>query len=133
VSDLLSSSSNVTSPGPSVIDRVEIDADIPDIHDYHDVAFLHYDPAFDVQTPHDSPCTSDSDSPRGTPILPHTNQIKPSGNVSPITTITPKRKAIRKGAKKAEQADEEWEQEIKDKILQDIDLHHRILRFEVCF
>ncbi|THV08398.1 hypothetical protein K435DRAFT_832890 [Dendrothele bispora CBS 962.96] len=145
IADPLSSSSSVTSPelsgtGQAGIDRSETESlRFTSNNDFYDDAYLHYDPTFDVQTPHDSPHPSDSDPlPDDDMFHPVTllhSTTKSLEQVLPITNTIPKCKTPRKGKKKLQpesnaKSNEDWEQEIKDKILQDTDLHHRILRFE---
>lgn len=117
-------------------------------HDAHDGfmwndggIYLHYDPACDNETiagPNDLQHAPDTSSPLNTLKAPKPRKktlIHDSEHVL-LEKNTPKKTPKRKGKEKAtetveDEDDEAWEQALKEKILQDTILHHRILRYEV--
>lgn len=86
---------------------------------------MHYDPALDNTT-------TASNIPTTTSKRRTKTGYKSDTSDAPAPKVRRKRKGKEKAVQiQADELDENWERAIKTKILQDIDLHHRILRYEV--
>lgn len=122
----LTSSSRPT-PNPKSQEEEEYTWD-DEMGKYTDEAYLHYEPEQDVDLP---PTPSPSKSPRSKKAKAKSRSRSP--NTSP-TALRRKKKVATPGVRdklKLPDFDEEWDKDLRDRIIEDTTLYLRILRFEV--
>jgi len=101
-----------------------------ELEQYADEAYLHYEPENDIDslppTTHIQPPSPINPSPKRRPKKPKSRSRSPAGT----STTAPRRKKKTATAKKQPEFDEEWDKDLRNRIVQDTALHLRILRLE---
>ncbi|KAE9410198.1 hypothetical protein BT96DRAFT_471624 [Gymnopus androsaceus JB14] len=101
-----------------------------ELEQYADEAYLHYEPENDIDslppTTHIQPPSPINPSPKRRPKKPKSRSRSPAGT----STTAPRRKKKTATAKKQPEFDEEWDKDLRNRIVQDTVLHLRILRLE---
>ncbi|KAL0577073.1 hypothetical protein V5O48_004916 [Marasmius crinis-equi] len=123
-------STNAVRPSPSFRPETPIsEFDYPQEEEFDD-AYIRYSPIPQIVTSSNpAPLWEDDRAPSDT-LDPSTPASKTKRSVSPAKTTKRRRKPAGKGKEPEVQFDEAWEEQMRNKILADKELHLRILRYE---